>query len=522
MGALDWLRARMVAAAGAEAMVWRDAGYRHADLLALWDEAGRALDAYGVGGGRVVSLEADYAPHAVAMLLAMVDRAAVVVPLSGAVRGERAAFLQVAEVGERVLAGQEEWKVLPGPAPGGPCQQLTRALVARGHPGVVLFTSGVAKAALHDLTVLLERFQAARAGRRTLAFLPLDHVGGLGTLFGVLAAAGALVSVADRDPEAVCAAVARHRVELLPTSPTFLNLLLTSGAYRRHDLSSLQRVTYGTGALPQGTLERLGEALPGVALVQADGLTEVGILPARSRGPSSPWVRVGGDGFQTKVVDGTLRIRARSAMLGYLDHPSPFDADGWLDSGDEVETDGEWLRFLGRRSEPVDHGGGEERRETAPRRLGRPEAGRPERAPWPPGVWAEGARAGLSAPLEAGDRGRLTVAVADDDQVTVAAGAPHRDAPEEEQPPLPADAAAGVDPHPLAGPQQVGPQVQRPAEPGMGDRPGADVDVGGADVAQLEVLAVEAGSGDADAADHDPVDLQRQAGAGALGRGRTR
>src|SRR5205809_5261206 len=91
MGALDWLRARMVAAAGAEAMVWRGAGYRHADLLALWDEAGRALDAYGVGGGRVVSLEADYAPHAVAMLLAMVDRAAVVVPLSGAVRGERAA-----------------------------------------------------------------------------------------------------------------------------------------------------------------------------------------------------------------------------------------------------------------------------------------------------------------------------------------------------------------------------------------------------------------------------------------------
>lgn len=62
MGSLDWLRARMVATAGTEAMVWRDAGYRHADLLALWDEAARALDGYGVGPGRVVSLEADYAP----------------------------------------------------------------------------------------------------------------------------------------------------------------------------------------------------------------------------------------------------------------------------------------------------------------------------------------------------------------------------------------------------------------------------------------------------------------------------
>jgi long-chain acyl-CoA synthetase len=361
MGALDWLRARMVMDTQAEAMVWRDAGYRYADLLALWDEAGRALDAYGVGPGRVVSLEADYAPHAVAMLLAMVDRAAVVVPLTGTVRGERAGFVQVAEVGERVLAGpEEEWKILPGPAPGGPCHELTRALVARGHPGLVLFSSGstgVAKAALHDLAVLLEKFQAAKAGRRTLAFLLLDHIGGLNTLFHVLAAGGAVVSVGDRDPEVVCATVARHRVELLPTSPTFLNLLLISEAYRRHDLSSLQRVTYGTEVMPQSTLERLGGVLPGVALTQTYGLSEVGILRAKSRDSSSLWVRVGGEGFETKVVDGTLRIRARSAMLGYLNHPSPFDADGWLDTGDLVETDGEWLRFLGRRSEVVNVGG---------------------------------------------------------------------------------------------------------------------------------------------------------------------
>jgi len=363
MGAFDWLRARMVATAGAEAMVWRDTGYRYADLLALWDEGERALDAYGVGPGRVVSLEADYAPHAVAMLLALVDRAAVVVPLTGAVRGERAGFLQTAEVGERVLASpEEEWMILPGPAPGGPCHELTRALVARGHPGLVLFSSGstgVAKATMHDLVVLLEKFQASRAGagQRTLALLPLDHVGGLDTLFHVLASGGTVVSVDDRDPDAVCAAVARHRVELLPTSPTFLNLLLISEACARHDLSSLRRVTYGTEVMPQSTLERLGQTLPGVALTQTYGLSEVGILCAESRDSSSLWVRVGGEDFETKVVDSTLRIRARAAMVGYLNHPSPFDADGWLDSGDLVETDGEWLRFLGRRSEAVDVGG---------------------------------------------------------------------------------------------------------------------------------------------------------------------
>jgi long-chain acyl-CoA synthetase len=366
---LGWLRARMAAAADAEAIVWRDIGFRYADLLALWDEAGRALDADGVGPGRVVSLEADYAPHAVAMLLALVDRAAVVVPLTSAVRAERDGLLRIAEVGDRVLAGpEEEWKVVPGPAPGGPAHELTRQLVGSGHPGLVLFSSGstgVSKAALHDLAVLLEKFQTARAGsaqrasssRRTLAFLLLDHIGGLNTLFHVLATTGTVVSVTDRSPDAVGAAIERHRVELLPTSPTFLNLLLMSEAHTRHDLSSLERVTYGTEVMPASTLERIGEVLPWVAITQTYGLSEVGILRSRSRSSSSLWVKVGGEGFETKVVDGTLRIRARSAMLGYLNHPSPFDAGGWLDTGDEVETDGEWLRFLGRRSEVVNVGG---------------------------------------------------------------------------------------------------------------------------------------------------------------------
>lgn len=68
-------------------------------------------------------------------------------------------------------------------------------------------------------------------------------------------------------------------------------------------------------------------------------------------------MRVGGEGYETKVVDGTLRIRARSAMLGYLNAPSPFDADGWLDTQDEVEVDGEWMRIVGRRSELVNVAG---------------------------------------------------------------------------------------------------------------------------------------------------------------------
>ena len=44
-------------------------------------------------------------------------------------------------------------------------------------------------------------------------------------------------------------------------------------------------------------------------------------------------------------------------MLGYLNAPSPFDDEGYFDTGDKVEVDGEWLRILGRESEIINVGG---------------------------------------------------------------------------------------------------------------------------------------------------------------------
>jgi len=57
------------------------------------------------------------------------------------------------------------------------------------------------------------------------------------------------------------------------------------------------------------------------------------------------------------VVDNVLWIRSKSAMLGYLNLPSPFDAGGWFCTGDAVEVDGKWLRILGRKSEIINVGG---------------------------------------------------------------------------------------------------------------------------------------------------------------------
>jgi acyl-CoA synthetase (AMP-forming)/AMP-acid ligase II len=144
---------------------------------------------------------------------------------------------------------------------------------------------------------------------------------------------------------------------MLPTSPTFLNLLLISEAYKRYDLSSLRLVTYGTEVMPESTLTRIHELLPNVKLQQTYGLSELGILRSKSRDSGSLWVKVGGEGYETKIVDNVLWVKAQSAMLGYLNAPNPFDAEGWMNTGDMVEVDGERIRILGRQSEIINVGG---------------------------------------------------------------------------------------------------------------------------------------------------------------------
>src|SRR5262249_44740097 len=156
-----------------------------------------------------------------------------------------------------------------------------------------------------------------RRGWRTVLFLMMDHFGGVNTLLSVLAYGGVSICLEERSPEAVCRAIARARAELLPTTPTFLNMILASGARRHHDLSSVRMITYGTEPMPHSTLQRVREIFPDAELKQTYGLSELGVLHSQSPDPSSLWVRIGGAGFETRVVNGVLHIRSNSSMVGY-------------------------------------------------------------------------------------------------------------------------------------------------------------------------------------------------------------
>lgn len=356
---LDFLREVFTENAPQAALIWRDRLFTYRWLLDAMDGAKRELEETALADGAVVSIEADFSPIAVATLLAAIERGCVIVPLTESVQDQKPEFRAIAQV-EHVIQIDERDKITARATGIVPDHPLLRQLRERGHPGLVLFSSGStgkSKAAVHDLLPMLQKFRVRRHTLRTIPFLLFDHIGGFNTLLYNLSNGGCMVTVPDRRPETVCAAIERHRVELLPTSPTFLNLLIVSQAYRERDLSSLKLMTYGTEPMPESTLKRVNELFPGVRLQQTYGLSELGILRSKSKSSDSLWVKVGGEGFETRIVDGMLEVKAQSAMLGYLNAPSPFTEDGWFKTGDIVEVDGEYIRILGRDSDIINVGG---------------------------------------------------------------------------------------------------------------------------------------------------------------------
>jgi acyl-CoA synthetase (AMP-forming)/AMP-acid ligase II len=329
-----------------------------ANRIGLWQAR---LGAWGLQPGDTIAVRSDYSHDACALIIALALSRAIVVPVSSVPGGKVDEYLDIAGADGVVrFVSDDDWQ-LERRRPPAVRHELVESLRGAGAPGLILFSSGStghSKAALLDLNRLWSRFD--QPGRRpyvTLLFLVLDHIGGLNSLTHALSYGGTVVTPSDRSPEAICQAIERYRVELLPTSPTFLKMLLISGAYTRHDLSSLKLITYGTEPMPAATLNALHAAMPEVRLKQTYGLSELGILPTLSKGSASLWMKIGDDGIEHKVVDGVLWIRAGTAMLGYLNAPSPFDSEGWFNTQDAVETDGEYLRILGRRSEIINVGG---------------------------------------------------------------------------------------------------------------------------------------------------------------------
>ena len=240
--------------------------------------------------------------------------------------------------------------------------KILNNFIKKKQPGLIVFSSGSSgkqKAILHNFSLLLNKFKIERPGYKTLLMLTFDHLGGINTLLASLFYKGGVaICLKKRDPITVCRVIEKTKSQLLPTTPTFLNVLLLSKRQEVNDLGSLKLISFGAEFMPSELLKKLKKQFPNVLLKQTYGLSEFGVMRTKAKNENSLAIKLGGEDYKIKIKDNILFVKSKTNMVGYLNAPQPFDKDGWIDTQDKVIDEGNgYLRILGRKSEIINIGG---------------------------------------------------------------------------------------------------------------------------------------------------------------------
>ncbi len=210
---------------------------------------------------------------------------------------------------------------------------------------------------------------------RVLAVLPFSHSYGLnGALLAPLWAGAGAVVLERFSPEEALAAIARHRVTVLPGVATMFRRLLDSLQLASADLSSLRLALSGAAPCPWDLAQEWRQRT-GVRILRGYGMTELFRPISYLAGDTTDLPDAIGrpvPGVDVRAVDeegrqlppgeiGELWIRSPAAMDGYLDDPEETRAvleDGWFKTGDLVSiTPDGFVRIVGRKRELILRGG---------------------------------------------------------------------------------------------------------------------------------------------------------------------
>lgn len=312
--------------------------------------------------GEIVFILGDYSLDSISLFFSLALNGNIIVPIS--TENEQ-------EINERIQITQPDWifklssnsekrieydVILPK-------HDILESIIESQSSGLILFSSGSTgkpKAMLHNLENLLSNYIDKKGKELNfLVFLMFDHIGGLNTLFNCLSMGVTITIPENRNPVDIAKLIEKHKINIVPASPTFLNLMLISNVFDLYDLSSIKMITYGTETMPESLLFKLKEKLNRVKLLQTFGTSETGIMKTSSMSSSSTFLKFDDPNQEFKIVNNELWLRSKTQVLGYINHSNEsFTEDGWFMTGDLVEqTSDGFIKIVGRSKELINVGG---------------------------------------------------------------------------------------------------------------------------------------------------------------------
>ena len=341
------------------AIVFEDRIYTYEEFVKQIKDYKNILDKHNISS-KVVVILGDYSFYNLALFFALYENKNIIVPITSNIKKVQDDFIE--ESFCQTIIKTDEKNLLIQNLKTTFSHNMIDNLREKNSSGLILFSSGSTgkpKAMIHNLDTLIDSFKDKKEkSMNMLVFLMFDHIGGLNTVFNALCMGACLIIPKIKDAKTICELIEKYKIMVLPSSPTFLNLILISQEYKNYDLSSLRMITYGTETMPQSLLLKLKEVFPKVKFLQTFGTSETGISTTSSKSSNSLFMKLEDINGEYKIVENELWLRSKTQVLGYLNASmDSFTSDGWFKTGDLVEVDGEYIKIIGRAKEVINVGG---------------------------------------------------------------------------------------------------------------------------------------------------------------------
>ena len=341
------------------AIVFEDRIYTYEEFIKQIKDYKNILDKHNISS-KVVVILGDYSFYNLALFFALYENKNIIVPITSNIKKVQDDFIK--ESFCEIIIKTDDKNILIQDLKTTSSHTMIDNLREKNSSGLILFSSGSTgkpKAMIHNLDTLIDSFKDKKEkSMNMLVFLMFDHIGGLNTVFNALCMGACLIIPKIKDAKTICELIEKYKIMVLPSSPTFLNLILISEEYKNYDLSSLRMITYGTETMPQSLLLKLKEVFPKVKFLQTFGTSETGISTTSSKSSNSLFMKLEDINGEYKIVENELWLRSKTQVLGYLNASmDSFTSDGWFKTGDLVEVDGEYIKIIGRAKEVINVGG---------------------------------------------------------------------------------------------------------------------------------------------------------------------